>query len=67
MSHYNYGCFYGMIIGNLLGSSYNNLGKKGLENKMNRNICNSILTINLDDFVNNVELPLLLTITYYAH
>ena len=28
------GCFYGLIIGNLLGSSYENFGKNGIENSI---------------------------------
>lgn len=57
------GCFYGMIIGNLLGSSYDNLGKNGIENSIKRNTINCFLQINLTQYMDNMELPLLLSRT----
>ena len=57
------GCFYGLIIGNLLGSSYENFGKNGIENSIKNNTIHGILHINLINYMDNMELPLLSSTT----
>lgn len=57
------GCFYGLIIGNLLGSSYENFGKNGIENSIKNNTIHGFLHINLANYMNNMELPLLSSTT----
>lgn len=57
------GCFYGMIIGNLLGSSYENLGENGIENSIKNNTIQGFLQINLTNYMDIMDLPLLLSKT----
>ena len=59
----SFGCFYGIIIGNLLGSSYENFGKNGIENSIKNNTIHSFLQINLTNYMDNMEIPLLLSRT----